>query len=213
MRPTRAAALKRAKRRLLDHITSQIPGFSIRYKSESRFFKWLASVAFWNRGLLDRYITTLYPSVYVPSSRWARNRPAVYVSVMSHEYMHLRDRQRLGIFFNLLYLSPQIFALLALLAPLNLWFALFLLCMAPLPSPGRAWLEYRGYRANMAVDYWVSGYTPRFEWVLSQFTGSAYYWMFPFSTYLLRCLRNDFEKIQKGDLNSELKELQLVLSL
>ena len=82
------------------------------------------------------------------------------------------------------------FALLGAFGNSPLWF-LCLLFLLPIPSPTRAWLEFRGYRMTIAV--W-SHYLGR-EWSASRFTdsiieknfvGSAYYWMFPFRRFLYK---------------------------
>jgi len=112
---------------------------------------------------------------------------------LAHEYVHLKDRKRMWLLFNLLYLFPQNLAPFALLGAFGnspLWY-LFLLFLLPIPSPTRAWLEFRGYRMTLAV--WAL-YLGR-DWnsrrfvdsiVDKQFSSSAYYWMFPFRRFMIK---------------------------
>ena len=139
--------------KLLAHIESSIAGFKIIDKRESALMRVLSFVLFFNKVFMTRYITTIYPKVYVPELPWAPDKPLGRLSILAHEYVHLKDRQRLGLLFNILYLSPQIFALLSLGAIWNMWWLLALLFLLPLPSPGRAWLEMRGYRMTMAINW------------------------------------------------------------
>lgn len=213
MKNTQLAGLQTKRQNLIDHISETIPGFELRSKQESLTFKILAKVMFWNPGILDRFITTLYPKVYVPQLPYHPDDPARAIGILSHEYVHLQDRKRLGWLFNFLYLSPQILSLFSLMSIYSPWFLFSLIFLAPIPSPGRAWLEYRGYRTSMAVHYWITGEDYGVEWITSQFTGSNYYWMFPFPTFLLSRLKKDYEKITQNDLNSELKELKSILEL
>ena len=136
----------------------------------------------------------------------------ISIATLSHEYVHLSDRKRMSLFFNFLYLFPQIFAVFALLAPHNLWFLLFLLCLLPIPSPGRAWAEFRGYRMSMAVYHWLLCGRYSIDHITHQFVSSNYYWMFPFKGFLRRKFEAEYEKIKQDDLAPELHEIKYVLT-
>ena len=96
------------------------------------------------------------------------------------------------LFFNFLYLFPQNLATFALLGAFGnspFWY-LCLLFLLPVPSPTRAWLEFRGYRMTLAV--WSFFLGPNWNYgkfidsiVEKQFSSSAYYWMFPFDRFLV----------------------------
>ena len=200
--------------KLVQYVKDEISDFDIRGKNKSRLMKLLSVVLFFNKDFLTRYITTIYPRIYVPSLPWAPNRPNARISILAHEYVHLYDRKRLGWLFNVLYLSPQIFALLALGAFWNLWWLTALLFLLPLPSPGRAWLEYRGYRMTIAVNWWLTGAEPNTIWLQSKFTGPDYYWMFPFKKIVEGRILKAIENIKSGkNLPPEVFEIKLILGV
>lgn len=209
---------------LLKHLESQIPGFDIRGKQNSLLMRVLSLLLFFNKRFMDSYVTTVYPRIYVPS--WwgkSKHRWKAEMEILAHEYVHLRDRKKLGWAFNLLYLSPQIFSLLAIGAVWNLWFLLALVFLLPWPSPGRAWLEFRGYRMSLAIKYWtlverkvneekLYTFVEKYDitWVVDQFTKSSYYFMFPFRKYLNRKFRESLREIAKDNLSDELREIKEV---
>ena len=198
---------------LQEYIREKIPGFEIKEKSQSLWMKILSKILFFTPDFMDRFVTTLYPKVYVPSLlRWESNNFFSIITV-AHEYVHLYDRKRLGLFFNFLYLSPQVLVVLALLYPLNTWFLLFLVCLLPLPSPGRAWAEFRGYRMSMAVHHWLTGEKYSVKHITHQFISSNYYWMFPFRTLVEKLFNREFEKIKLDELSPELSEIKNTLTI
>lgn len=207
-------SLMKGKRRLLiSLIESKIPAFSLESKEDSGLFCILSKIVFWNKRLNTEFVTTVYPKVYVPHLPWKEDDHFGAFSVLAHEYVHLKDRERLKFFFNLLYLSPQVFSLLSLFSLVHSsWWLLCLLFLMPIPSPGRAWLEYRGYRCNMAIWYWLGDEKIDFDWIIGQFTGSSYYWMFPFPGFLTKMLERDYQRLKAGDVPDELLEIQSLLS-
>lgn len=182
-----------AREKLEQHIKEQIPGFRIEDKRKSPLMRLLSKLLFFNKKFSTGYVTVLYPRIYVPELPWREKDHVAAIATLAHEYVHLKDRKRMWLFFNFLYMFPQNLATFALLGAFGnspLWF-LCLLFLLPIPSPTRAWLEFRGYRMTIAV--W-SHYLGR-EWSASRFTdsiieknfvGSAYYWMFPFRRYLYK---------------------------
>ena len=152
----------------------------------------LSKLLFFNKTFATGYVTTLYPKVYVPELPWREKDHVAAIATLAHEYVHLKDRKKMWLFFNFLYLFPQNLAPFALLGAFGnspLWY-LCLLFLLPIPSPTRAWLEFRGYRMTLAV--WAL-YLGR-DWdsrrfidsiVDKQFSSSAYYWMFPFRRFMI----------------------------
>jgi len=197
---------------LFTHISESVPGFAIERKDESLLMKILSCFLFFNEKFMSRYATMVYPKVYVPKW-WGKNKRTAHpeLSIMTHEYMHLLDRKRMGWLFNIMYLSPQIFSLLALGAFWNRWFLFALLFLLPWPSPGRAWLEYRGYRMTMAFQYWTKRTKCDIDWIVNQFTGASYYFMFPFREFLIKKFNEDYNKIVDGDLTNELKKVKCII--
>jgi hypothetical protein len=208
------SASQKTKLRLLleEYVRASIPGFKVVEKQQSLWMRVLSRFLFFNPDFMSRYTTTLYPKIYVPSrSRWEANN-FFSIITLAHEYVHLSDRRTLGILFNLFYLTPQILAVFALLYPISTWFLLFLICLLPIPSIGRAWAEFRGYRMSMAVHYWLTGQKYNITFITHQFVSSSYYWMFPFRPFLTRLFEREFEKIVLEDYSPELREFRNVLT-
>lgn len=197
---------------LEEYVEEKIPGFAVHQKSSSRVMRFLGSVLFFVPTFMTSFVTTLYPKIYVPDlSRWKSNHTGT-LKTLSHEYVHLSDRKRLGFLFNLIYLSPQVFALLALLSFYNLWFLFALFLLLPLPSIGRTWAEVRGYRMTMAVHFWLTSNKYNIEYLTKHFIGSNYYWMWPFKSHIKNILEKEYKKIQNNDLAPELAEVREVLT-
>lgn len=199
--------------RLTSHIKDQIPSFELRSKKESNLMRLLSAVLFFNKEFMTNYVTTLYPRVYVPEIPWKKPLTS-QINVLAHEYVHLKDRKKLGWLFNILYLSPQLFALLALGAFWNIWWLAALLFLLPLPSPGRAWLEFRAYKMTVVLHWHLTGDRISPYWLQSQFTGSGYYWMFPFKKSMERRILNVIEDVESGKfLSPEISEILEVLEI
>ena len=197
---------------LENYVKENIPGFEIREKRSSPWMIFLSKVLFFVPGFMTKFITTFYPKVYVPDrQRWEAGG-FHSVATLAHEYVHLSDRKRMNLIFNFFYLTPQIFVVFALLFPYSNWFLLFLFCLLPLPSPGRAWAEFRGYRMTIAVYYWLTGGKYDIEHVVHQFVSSNYYWMFPFGGFIREHFEKAFKDIQQDKLTSELREVKNILT-
>ena len=178
---------------LEQHIEKHIPGFRIEDKRKSPLMRLLSKLLFFNKTFATGYVTTLYPKVYVPELPWREKDHVAAIATLAHEYVHLKDRKKMWLFFNFLYLFPQnlaAFAMLGVFGNSPLWY-LCLLFLLPIPSPTRAWLEFRGYRMTLAV--WSLFLGP--DWrpgrfidsiVDKQFSSPAYYWMFPFDRFMVQ---------------------------
>lgn len=64
----------------------------------------------------------------------------------------------------------------------------------------------------MAIWYWLGDEKIDFDWIIGQFTGSSYYWMFPFPGFLTKMLERDYQRLKAGDVPDELLEIQSLLS-
>jgi hypothetical protein len=181
------------------------PGLQIKLNTKP---DWLYKfLSFWgkmfNPKLVNQYLTVVGTTIWVPESFKTHDDISQLASMM-HEATHLYDQKRLTpVPYFLLYASPQILAVLALLsfgAFYDLFWTLWLLCLLfilPLPSPGRAWVEFRGYQMNMMLqrkrgDNLVAAAA----WYRRQFTGPAYFFMWPFPRYVERKL---MEKLEEKD--------------
>ena len=198
--------------KLSSYIAKQIPGFEIRLKEGSFLMKLLSFVLFFNKFFMTRFVTTIYPIVYFPKAKLNDGDALGNMIILCHEYVHLRDRKKLGPLFNILYLSPQIFTLLALLAipfSLNwLWCLLFLL---PIPSPARAYFEFKAYKMSISVYYLHLNRLPPTEFYVQQFTSSNYYWMFPVQKFLTNKFNEHGKKLKKKEYDELTVEIKNVL--
>jgi hypothetical protein len=160
---------------LLDEIRTEFPGFRVIKKTDSAFQRAihgaLVAVTFGaQRAYLTRYQTTIGQTVYVTADWDALPAEQRYVT-MRHERAHLRQFRR----FTLVGM-----AFLYLLVPLPLGLAWF-----------RARFEWEGYTESIRAAAEVHGraHVERAEYrdyVLGQFTGGAYGWMWPFRQQLNR---------------------------
>ena len=100
---------------ILSAIEYEFPDFKIVDKRESKLMRLLSKLLFFNKNFMSRYITVIGNTVYVPTKDWVKEDAYRALSVFCHEWVHMKDNRRLGPFFKLLYLSPQIFSFLAVL--------------------------------------------------------------------------------------------------
>ena len=194
--------------KFLDEVVYNInPNFKIKNKAHPSGLYALARpfVKIFNKDIDTRYITVMNGTCWFPAhyfeddGRLSEKMSAGVIRILSHEAVHEYDRKRFGnVLFSLAYLFPQCLALLSLLAigaiwDLNwLWWLASLVFLAPLPAPGRAWLEIRGYLTNiMATRFRGRDVDPDIEWYVDfQFASAAYYFMWPFKKNAAKRLRN-----------------------
>lgn len=171
---------------------------ALEFKNESKFMKFLAFLLFYNKTFMKYSIITIGKTIYLPSREFLEKYPSVSLFSLAHEFMHVCDSTRLGLFvYLILYFSPQIlsiFSLLSILALINinfLYFLLFLIFLFPIPSPGRKYIELRGFKMNFFIRYL---YLKEFnlsnneirkillstlDYYDRNFTSSIYYFMWP----------------------------------
>jgi len=178
-------------------------GVRIAYKNESRLMRFLGTLLFFNPRFMSYYTTTLHKTVYFPNTDFVLENPGAAWRVLAHELIHAEDSIALWpIVFGALYLFPQCLAGLSVLAlfgfwnPTMWWFGAFLLALLPWPAPGRKWAEMRGYGMSISAAIW-SGYEPDLEAIAKQFTGPAYFWMWPFKGSVMQQLQKHVEAATK----------------
>jgi hypothetical protein len=165
--PTSSAVLSA----LLTELHTEFPAFKLVPKTSSYFMKLLdvllRAITFGQaRGFMTNFITTIGYTVYV-NKGWDSSSEVGKAIVLRHERVHMRQRRKYGsILFSLMYL----------LLPLPCLFAYFrrqfemeayaetLLAIVELNPGGIAGLQTYGHR----------------EYVVSFFTGSSYFWTWPF---------------------------------
>jgi hypothetical protein len=204
--------LTRIRWKLENMILDDIPNFEIVSKTTSFLMKVLSIILFFNRSFMTSYISVIYPRMYVPKLPWKENDHYSAILVLAHEWVHLSDRKRFGLLFDIGYLFPQCLAFLSLLAPfLSVWWLLCLLFLLPIPSPTRAWLEFRGYSMTMACKWWLTGNEINYYWIERQFVGQWYYFMWPFKGIVRKLFEKQMEKIKNDDLSPEQRKVKEII--
>jgi hypothetical protein len=205
-------------------------GFDVKIKDDSRLMKLIAKILFFNPNFMNSFVTTIGPIVYIPrlwfTEAASGNREYPY-EVIAHELVHVNDSEKSKL-FKIGYLFPQWLALIALLAPIfatffgaNWWLLLWaLVFILPIPAIWRNKYERRGYAMSLAVTYWKTGKfsLERCRQITEQFTGPAYYFMWPFKKSMekwtdsveLQLMRNTIlnEKIYR-DVHNTIKDIIL----
>ena len=204
--------LTRIRWKLENMILDDIPNFEIVSKTTSFLMKVLSVILFFNKSFMTSYISVIYPRMYVPKLPWKENDHYSAILVLAHEWVHLSDRKRFGLLFDIGYLFPQCLAFLSLLAPfLSVWWLLCLLFLLPIPSPTRAWLEFRGYSMTMACKWWLTGNEINYYWIERQFAGQWYYFMWPFRGIVRKMFEKQMEKIKNDDLSPEQRKVKEII--
>lgn len=186
---------------------SQIPYHKIVYKTDSKLMKMLSKVLFFNKNFLTEFSTTLGNTIYLTNKNYVKLHPITIKVTLAHELVHVKDFNKIGYSFYLLYGLPQI---LCLLTPLFLflfpfWFSMFWLglCLLPLPAYFRMQLEKKAYTFSIYALYLLSekGFAIDFEKNISSylenFHSTNYYWMWPF--FKKNYFYDILDRIRKGE--------------
>lgn len=156
----------------LKTLKEEFPDVTFQEKAESKFMLFLSKllliISFGQmKTFLTEYTTTIGSTIYTPTT-WMEKPEWVRLVILRHERVHLLQQKRYPRFvFPLLYLF---------VAPL--FFAYF-----------RAKFEKEAYEETLRAVYEHGGMDMvlrQKEWMLSQFTGPAYGWMW--------CSRSSMEK-------------------
>jgi hypothetical protein len=161
--------------RLVEALQAEIPGFRIVRKDQSRFhraihYALIALTLGRMRSYLDSYQTTIGKTVYVTADWDSLPADRRYVT-LRHEAIHLRQFRKLTL---------PVMAIVYVLLPLPTVLAY-----------GRARLEQEAYAETIraAAEVW-GPHVPRSadyrKYVIDQFMGPSYGWMWPFRKSLDR---------------------------
>ncbi len=160
---------------LVTALRAEFPGFRIVRKDQSTFHKAihyaLIGLTFGRmRTYLDSFQTTIGRTVYVTAD-WDDTDPDQRYVTLRHEAVHLRQFRKFTV--------PGM-ALLYVLLPLPMGLAWF-----------RAYFEKQAYAESIraAAEVWGPAYPRRAayrEYVIGQFLGPSYGWMWPFRSQLER---------------------------
>ena len=159
-------------------------------RKSSSFFMYLiyyVSLMFiWQKRFMKGYNTTIGQTVYVIDRTIDEKRWEGLYRTMRHEFIHMLQDEKEGIWFKLGYLFPQVLGLFSIFALLAIWFSnfwllslVFLGALAPWPAPFRAMWELEGYTQSLLAEFEATNRIrqDRVDWVVKQFVTSAYYFM------------------------------------
>ena len=154
---------------------------------------------------MSDFTTTVGTTMYVPKNDFLYCQ-GDYIEVIAHELVHMRDSAKNPVWYFIKYFFPQLLALLSVFAVLAVWspwflfFLCFLLFLAPIPSPGRKEIELEGYVMTLCIRYWTTMQLlePDFVGVVREFTGPAYYYMWPWREEMTHLLKVRAIKIRSG---------------
>lgn len=177
---------------ITNKLTSHFPEVKLLTKDKSFLMKLLGLILFFNPTFMTKYITTIGYNIYFPSEEWVKTRQISAFVTLLHELTHVSDAKKLTRpLFSFLYLTPLALVLPALLLFLLSWkvaLVAAIICLAPIPSYFRMLFEKRAYFVSMYVEYNLNAHkgfnidlVASKDSKVSQFTGSAYYFMWPFS--------------------------------
>lgn len=166
----------------VEYLSQQVPGIKLVKKSKSRMMRILNFFCFFNENFMTSTITVIGKTIYIPDRI---PHDLKLISIVAHEYVHIKDFKRYGILgFFLRYSFPQIFALFSIFALGALWsiaclIALFsLIFLIPQDAPWRVTLEKRAYGMSLLFNLWTQGtVTPtQIQSTIDVLHGSTYYW-------------------------------------
>lgn len=162
-------------------------------KTSSKLMKLISwFIKFFQPTFMERYITTLGDTVYIPQKTLSTYRELSLLEIIMHESVHVRDANNVGKFkFGFLYLFPQslVFLVLGALSgflfgPLALIFLIFLFSLLPIPAPWRYKFELKAYRTSLLFATRVHNSGPEHvqaikNWIIEQLSGKPYYYCWP----------------------------------
>lgn len=191
------------------------PGFEVKQKSQSKFMRFLNFfVRLWCPDFMTSYATAIGNTVYITDTLWLNPNLTSNATLLAHELQHVMDKKKIGaIAYAVLYLMPQMLFLLSLLSLGAIWGSwswMWWLCclafLAPIPSPGRAWIEAKAYSVTLTTLEWCYGiqgglsFEPMLPEVIEYFTSSNYYFSWPFPKHLERYFRKQRERVKNNNL-------------
>jgi hypothetical protein len=143
-------------------LQKEFPKFKLVQKENSKLMKFLNFfIKLWNPAFMEQFTTVLGYSVYMPIS--VRDTLVGY-EVLRHEAVHMRQFKKWWLLQTISY------------------------GILPIGPSFRAYWEYQGYLENIKVRSelgWPMG-DAYIDWLVSQFTGRAYLWMWPFKASLTK---------------------------
>lgn len=177
--------------KVIGFIRTFVPQTKLIDKSSSTFHRFIGFIMFFNKTYMKSFWTTIGYTIAQPTTKnW---------HVLLHEGVHIVQAKKYSrLLFSFLYLFPQIFALLAIFAPiLSWWWLLALLFLLPLPAPFRMYFELEAYRVTLLLVKLLSDTSTdvALRHLVKEFTGPNYFFMWPFENYI----KNKLNDINHND--------------
>lgn len=166
--------------KLIATIKWYIPEFDILEKQNSWFQKLIGWLLYpFNKTYMTNYYTVMFGKLWVPSGYKNYSYSKLY-EILRHEFIHLLDKKKYGILFDLSYLF-----------------------LFPIVITFRAFWELRAYTQTMLVEYEIHNEISEttIDWIIEQFVTSNYLWMFPFKNTLKIKLNTIKNNILNGTIN------------
>lgn len=203
------------------------PDVNIKFKNESLFMKILGKILFFNPDFMTKFTTTIGNTIYFPSKNYLDTHYYSVLVILCHELVHVKDYKKFSILFPFLYLFPiSLIPFLCILFFFLNWYivlGLIVLCLLPLPAPGRTYFEAKAYTMSLFVHNEISiqkgipfqGRLTALKNIANtynkQFTGPNYYFSWPFglSNYFLLKIKQILSKEieQKDKIYTEILNL------
>lgn len=153
-------------------LKQEFPKFKIVEKGSSGLMRFLNFfVKLWNPRFMTNMTTVLGTTVYMP--QYLIGTDDGYV-ILRHEAIHMRDFKKWWMLMPITYFIP----------PAG-------------PSMKAIW-EFRGYKETLRVWHELGWRTDdaMIDWLVSQFTGPAYLWMWPFKASLTKKFKAERDRLR-----------------
>lgn len=163
------------------------PSLEVKYKDKSILMKILGKILFFNPRFMQ-YTTTFGSTIYLPSEAKVRKSPVSNSIIFMHELSHFFSISSGNKFLHgIMYLFPQILALLAVPAFFFFGFKIALICLLfllPLPAYFRMNEEKQAYTISLYVMNKLNGLNnfkidleAQKERFIGEFSSGSYYYM------------------------------------
>jgi len=168
----------------ISRIRREFPRFKLVYKNDSLMMKaidvFLKVVTFGKQNrFMTNYTTTIGYKIYV-ASNWDSKLSEMKLIILRHERVHLRQMRKY---------TPIIFSLL------------YLFCLPTVFAFFRKAMEQAAYEESLKARLEIYGKESLSQQyknhVVSQFTGSSYFWTWPFKKSIESWYDNTVEKVCK----------------
>lgn len=195
--------------------------FTIKYKNESFLMKLLNLILFFNKGFMTNFTTTIGNTIYFSSKEFIEQDQELAMSIVSHELIHIKQSKSYGsLRYSILYLFPQILALLSILSVVWFPFIFCLIFLLPIPAYFRMKFEFEGYIATLLMLKLIlkergcsqeeiqTKLEEQGKVLNKYFKDSGYYYMWPFGVDFTKEIQN----IMSGDICKDERYAMLILA-